>query len=133
MIYRLLADAVLVLHLTFIVFVVASGLFLLCWSRRSWLHLPALSWGVTIEQRGYICPLAPQENRLRQFGGEAGDVEGFVKHDLLPVIYPVGLTREWPNALGLGVASFVDFLLHEGTMQVLGANTHSPMTKATQK
>ena len=50
--------------------------------------------GVTIELRGYICPLTPLENRLRQFGGEAGDADGFVKHYLLPVIYPVGLTRE---------------------------------------
>ena len=45
MIYRLLADAVLVLHLAFIVFVVAGGLFLLCWSRLSWLHLHAVLWG----------------------------------------------------------------------------------------
>jgi hypothetical protein len=105
MIYRLLADAVLLLHLTFIVFVVAGGLFLLCWSRLSWLRLPAVSWGVTVELRGHICPLTRQENRLRQFGGEAGDADGFVKHCLLPVIYPVGLTREWPSVLGLGVAT----------------------------
>ena len=45
MIYRLLADAVLLLHLAFIVFVGAGGLFLLCRSRLSWLHLHAVLWG----------------------------------------------------------------------------------------
>ena len=45
MIHRLLADAVLVLQLAFIVFVVAGGLFLLRWPLLSWLpwlHLPAV-------------------------------------------------------------------------------------------
>ncbi len=57
-----------------------------------------------IELSGYICPLTPLENRLRQLGGEAGYAGGFVEHYLLPVIYPLGLTREWQIALGLGVA-----------------------------
>ena len=108
MIYRLLADAAWLLHLAFIVSVAAGGLFLLRWPRLSWLpwlHLPAVLWGVTVELRGYICPLTPQEKRLRQLGGEAGYGGSFVRHYFLPVIYPVGLTREWPIALGLGVAT----------------------------
>jgi len=107
MTYRLLADAVLLLHLAFIVFILAGGLFLLRWPRLSWLpwlHVPAVLWGVTIELCGCICPLTPLENRLRQWGGEAGYAGGFVEHYLLSVIYPVGLTREGQIALGLGVA-----------------------------
>jgi hypothetical protein len=60
---------------------------------------------VGIELSGYICPLTPLENRLRQLGGEAGYAGGFVEHYVLPVIYPLGLTREWQIALGLGVAA----------------------------
>ena len=105
MIYRLLADAVLLVHLGFIVFVVAGGLFLFRWPRLPWLHLPAVVWGVTIEICGCICPLTPLENRLRQWGGEAGYTGGFVDHYLLPIIYPAGLTREWQIALGLGLAA----------------------------
>lgn len=108
MIYRLLADGAWLLHLASIVFVVAGGLFLLHWPRLSWwlsLHLPAVLWGVGVEPRGYICPLTLQENRLRQMGGEAGYAGAFVKHHLVPVIYPAGLTREWQIALGLGVAT----------------------------
>lgn len=108
MIYRLLADGAWLLHLASIVFVVAGGLFLLRWPCLSWwlsLHLPAVLWGVGVEPRGDICPLTLQENRLRQLGGEAGYVGGFVKHYLVPVIYPAGLTRERQIALGLGVAT----------------------------
>lgn len=105
MIYRLLADAVLLLHLAFIVFVVAGGWFLLRWPRLAWLHLPAALWGVTIELCDCLCPLTPLENRLRQLGGEAGYAGGFIEHYLLPVIYPASLTREWQIALGLGVAA----------------------------
>ena len=102
MIYPLLADAAWLLHLAFIVFVVAGGLFLLRWPRLSWLpwlHPPAVLWGVSVEPRGDICPLTPKGNRRRQLGGEAGYAGGFVKH------YPAGLTREWQIALGLGVAT----------------------------
>ena len=61
--------------------------------------------GVGVEPRRDICPLTLQENRLRQLGGEAGYAGGFVKHYLVPVIYPAGLTREWQIALGLGGAT----------------------------
>lgn len=103
--YRLLADAVLLLHLAFILFVVGGGLFLGRWPRLPWLHVPAVAWGVTIELCGCICPLTPLENRLRLLGGEAGYPGGFVEHYLWPIVYPEGLTREWQIALGLGVAA----------------------------
>ncbi|MEW5788802.1 MAG: DUF2784 domain-containing protein [Pseudomonadota bacterium] len=105
MIYGLLADAVLLLHLAFILFVVVGGLFLLRWPGLPWLHLPAVVWGVAIELGGFICPLTPLENQLRQLGGESGYGGGFVEHYLLAVIYPEGLTREVQVALGLGVAA----------------------------
>lgn len=106
MIYRLLADAVLLLHLAFIVFVIAGGLLLRRWPRLPWLHVPAVLWGVSIELGGYVCPLTPLENGLRRLGGEAGYAGGFIENYLLPIVYSPGLTREWQIALGLGVAAF---------------------------
>jgi len=103
--YRLLADAVLLLHLAFIAFVVAGGLFIVRWPRLPWLHVPAVLWGVAIELCGCLCPLTPLENRLRQLGGEAGYPGGFIEHYLWPIIYPAGLIREWQIALGIGVAA----------------------------
>ncbi len=103
MIYRFLADAVLVLHLAFIIFVVLGGWFLPRWPRLAWLHVPAAVWGTTIELCGCICPLTPLENTLRRWGGEAGYPGGFVEHYLLAVIYPDALTREGQITLGIGV------------------------------
>ncbi|MGQ2981533.1 MAG: DUF2784 domain-containing protein [Polaromonas sp.] len=95
-----LADAVLLAHLLFIVFAVGGGLLALRWSWMPWLHLPALAWGATVEFTGWICPLTPLENALRQAGGAAGYTESFVEYYLLPLIYPGALTRELQWALG---------------------------------
>lgn len=103
MLYRALADAVVVLHVAFVLFVVLGGLAALRWPRAAWLHLPAALWGAGIEFAGGICPLTPVENRLRSLGGEAGYEGGFVEHYLLPVLYPSGLTREVQVALGIAV------------------------------
>lgn len=94
MIYGLLADAVLVLHLAFILFVVLGGLLALRWRPVALLHIPCAVWGLLIELYGWICPLTPLENSLRAMAGEAGYAGGFIEHYLLPVIYPGGLTRE---------------------------------------
>lgn len=98
--YRILADAVLVLHGAFIVFVALGGLLVLRWPRLAWLHLPAVAWGAWISLSGDICPLTPFENRLRVLGGEAGYAGGFIEHYLTLLIYPVELTRATQLALG---------------------------------
>jgi hypothetical protein len=98
--YRILADAVLVLHLAFIAFVLLGGFLVLRAPRLAWLHLPAVAWGAGIAFLGAICPLTPLENRLRALGGEAGYGGGFIEHYLTALIYPTGLTRGIQAALG---------------------------------
>jgi len=98
--YRLLANAVVVVHALFIVFVVIGGF--LAWRRR-WvaaIHIPCAVWGILIEYRSWICPLTPLENSLRARAGQAGYGGGFVEHYLLPVIYPSGLTPRVQMVLG---------------------------------
>jgi len=97
MMARFLADAVLLLHLGFIVWVGAGGLAVLRWPRLAFLHLPAVLWGAGIEFTGASCPLTPLENALRRQAGEAGYAGGFIEHYLLPLIYPDALTEtvEW--------------------------------------
>jgi hypothetical protein len=99
--YRLLADAILLLHFTFVAFVLLGGLLLLRWRRLIWLHLPAVVWGVAIMFGGWICPLTPLENRLRRLAGESGIEGGFIEHHMLPLLYPSGLTRGIQVTLGL--------------------------------
>jgi len=101
MIYRWLADAVVVLHICFVGFVVLGGFLLRRWPKLIYVHLPAAVWGVLIEFAGWICPLTPLENSLRARGGQAGYEGGFIEHYLLPILYPGGLSRNIQLALGL--------------------------------
>lgn len=106
MFYRLLADAVVLMHLGFVLFVVLGGLLVLRWPRLAWAHLPAAAWGVWIEWSAGVCPLTPLENDLRRAGGEAGYPGSFVDHYVMPVLYPVGLTpaiQVWLGAAVLAV------------------------------
>lgn len=93
MIDRALADLVLILHLAFILFVVAGGLLALRWRWAPVAHVPAACWGAFIELSGGICPLTPLENALRRSAGSSGYQDSFVEHYLLSLIYPAGLTH----------------------------------------
>jgi hypothetical protein len=99
----LAADALVLLHLAFILFALLGGLLVHRWPRVAWLHVPAVAWGALIEFNHWICPLTPLEQRLRLAAGEGGYRGGFVEHYLLPLIYPDGLTPEVQIALGLSV------------------------------
>ncbi len=49
MLYGLLADCLVLIHLGFVLFVVLGGLLVLRWPRLAGLHLPAAAWGAWIE------------------------------------------------------------------------------------
>jgi hypothetical protein len=102
---RLLADALLVVHGLFILFVLAGGLLVARWPKLAALHLPAVAWGAWVSWAGWICPLTPLENSLRRAAGEAGYAGGFIEHYLVALIYPAGLTRELQIGFGLAVAA----------------------------
>jgi hypothetical protein len=97
--YGLLADAVLLVHLIFIAFVVLGGLLVLRWPSVAWLHLPAVAWGAWIELSGGICPLTPLEVELRARAGEGTYSGGFIERYLTAAIYPEGLERRHQIAL----------------------------------
>ena len=109
MLYRALADATVLLHGAFILFVTLGALLALRWPRIAWLHLPCLAWGILIELMRWVCPLTPLEVRLREAAGTAGYSGGFIEHYLLPVIYPSDLTpwAQWVFALFLGVVNLI--------------------------
>ena len=103
MLYAIAADLLLVLHLSFVFFVVAGGLLVCKWRWLALLHLPAVVWGVLLELRGWICPLTPWEQQLRLAAGENGYSGSFIAHYLLPLVYPSGLTRNIQVILGSAV------------------------------
>lgn len=99
----LAADALVIVHFAFVLFVVLGGVLVYRWPRSAWVHVPAFAWGAVIEFNNWTCPLTPIEQRLRMAAGEGGYSGGFVEHYLLPLIYPEGLTREIQLALGVFV------------------------------
>jgi Protein of Unknown function (DUF2784) len=96
-----IADLVVAIHFTFVLFVILGGLLVLRWPRLAYLHLPAATWGVLIEFAGWVCPLTPLEQSLRLKAGEQGYSGSFIEHYVLPLLYPSALTRTIQVALGI--------------------------------
>ena len=100
------ADAVVLVHFGFIVFVAAGGLLVLRFPRVAWAHIPATVWGAAVQFGDWVCPLTYLENALR------GDLSGsrFIETTLMPLIYPDllqdGLLTPTVR-VGLGVALLV--------------------------
>ena len=98
--YRFCADLVVAFHAAFAVFVLLGGLLVAWKPGLAWAHVPAAIWGTLIEFGGWVCPLTPLENRLRALSGSASYRESFVQHHLLPLLYPISLTRRDELVLG---------------------------------
>ncbi|MCK5205994.1 MAG: DUF2784 domain-containing protein [Desulfobacterales bacterium] len=109
--YHLLADLVVIIHLTFVLFSVAGALLVIGWRKIFYLHLPAAVWAAWIEFSGKICPLTPLEKWLRIKGGDAGYSGDFVGHYILSILYPSGLTREVQFILG-GVVVGLNIIIY---------------------
>ncbi len=101
MLARLAADLLVLIHLSFIIFVVLGGLLVLRWPRVAWLHLPAAAWGAWIEFSNSICPLTPLEKSLREQAGQAAYGGGFIEEYVIPIIYPPGYSPELATVLGV--------------------------------
>ncbi|MCA9448247.1 MAG: DUF2784 domain-containing protein, partial [Candidatus Omnitrophica bacterium] len=82
-VYNLLADIVLVLHFSYVLFVVVGQILILLGWWRGWpwtrylsfriVHLACIAVVVLQSWLGIICPLTVLEYRLRRLGGTASD------------------------------------------------------------
>jgi hypothetical protein len=86
--YRMLADLVVVTHLAFIAFVALGSLLVWKWPRLLWPHLAVVAWAAAIVTVGFTCPLTPLEKYLREQAGQSSYDGGFIDHYLDGVIYP---------------------------------------------
>jgi hypothetical protein len=103
MFHLVMGNVVVVFHLVFVLFVVFGGVLLVRWRRVVWIHAPSVVWGIIVELTGYICPLTSIENLFRELGGELGYRGDFLEQYILPILYPIGLTRGDQLVLGMFV------------------------------
>lgn len=92
MLYQWAADAVVVVHLGFLVFLATGSMLAWRWPHLVWLHLPSVAWGVVSITAGAACPLTAFEERFRLLAGEQGRAGGFVDRYIEGVVYPEQFT-----------------------------------------
>ena len=81
------ADAVVVLHLLWIVFLILGALPGRRWAWVKWTHLASLAFSIALQAFGWICPLTYLEVWLRRLGG-AQPYEGtFIRHYVEQIVY----------------------------------------------
>jgi len=86
--YRAAAIFVLILHFTFVLWVIFGVLFTCGRPVLRRLHIASLAWGLIIEIFPWTCPLTYAENWLAQQTGAAPYQRGFLLHYLDALVYP---------------------------------------------
>lgn len=94
MLYRTLADVVVVIHFAFVVFVVIGGLLALRWRRVLWAHVPSVVYSIWIITFSITCPLTPLERNLRERGGQERYEESFIERYVEGILYPGDMLRQ---------------------------------------
>lgn len=111
-IYLFLTQFIVIIHLLFILFVIAGGFFA---HKKRWIkivHLCAVAWAVYIElSPGLLCPLTDLENYFAYRAGLATYEEDFVTRYLVPVIYQDNLTPNTQLVL-TGVVIFINIIAY---------------------
>jgi len=97
MMYRFLADSILVAHALVVAFVILGFLLVVIGSLRQWrwirnlwfrlAHLAAIGVVVAESWFGGICPLTEWESRLREAAGGVGYSESFIRHWLQKILF----------------------------------------------
>jgi hypothetical protein len=88
MLYRLLADLVVAVHLGYLAFVGGGALLAWRWRRLVGPHLAALAAAATSVGVGFDCPLTHVEKWLRRLGGEHPYRGGFIDHYVAGTLSP---------------------------------------------
>ena len=99
--YETAANLALIVHLTFIFFVVFGALLFFIKAKIIFIHIPAFIWGSYIELTHSICPLTYLENWFLNKANLTIYSEGFIQNYLVPIVYPADLTKDLQIYLGI--------------------------------
>jgi len=101
--YELAADLTLIIHFTFILFVIFGALLFFITTKIIFIHIPAFIWGSYIELTHSICPLTYLENWFLHKANLTTYSEGFIQNYLVPIVYPTNLTKDIQIFLGIAL------------------------------
>ena len=101
--YELAADLTLIIHFAFILFVIFGVLLFFITTKIIFIHIPAFIWGSYIELTNSICPLTYLENWFLHKANLTTYSEGFIQNYLVPIVYPVSLTKDLQIYIGIAL------------------------------
>jgi hypothetical protein len=100
-IYAVLADLLLLVHLTFMKFVAVGGLMVLRWRWILWVHLPSAILGAAMAFAGWLWPFAGIERWLRDRAAVLGHHASLVERLLPAWLHPATMPRVLELVVGL--------------------------------
>ena len=101
--YEIAANLTLIVHFTFVLFVVFGALLFFVTTKIVFIHIPAFIWGSYIELTHSICPLTYLENLFLHKANLTTYSEGFIQNYLIPIVYPANLTKDLEIYLGIAL------------------------------
>ena len=101
--YELAADIILIIHFLFILFVIFGALLFFVAKKIVFIHIPAIIWGSYIELTHSTCPLTYLENWFLHKANLTTYSEGFIQNYLVPIVYPMSLTKDLQIFLGISL------------------------------
>ena len=99
--YEIAANLTLIVHFAFILFVVFGALLFFVVKKIVFIHIPAFIWRSYIELTHSICPLTYLENWFLHKANLTAYSEGFIQNYLMPIVYPMSLTKNLQIYLGI--------------------------------
>lgn len=87
-VYALLANLVMMLHLAIILFMAIGGLLTFSYPWVAWIQVPTFIYVGLIGVYSWICPLTELEHDLRQKAGQNRERADFVEFYIMPIVYP---------------------------------------------
>ena len=110
-IFEIFATLTLLLHFSFILFVIFGALLILRFKKIIYFHIPAVAWGTYIELSHSICPLTHLENYFLKKAGKDQYSVDFIENYIFKIIYPPALNYEIQTYLGV-ILIFVNLVIY---------------------
>ena len=110
-VFEIFATLALLLHFSFILFVIFGAILILKSKKIIYVHIPAVAWGAYIELSHSICPLTHLENFFLKKAGKDQYSVDFIENYIFKIIYPPALNYEIQTYLGV-ILIFVNLLIY---------------------